>query len=133
MKIGFTATPPARPRAVIGQPFAKGEGVKLTADEQKAVAHARIDQQIRWNLDDCKPCMPGEAEPVSVPVPDDQVADRVVESITGEFSYGGNENLILGVRALGGLAQLRGVVIGRIPAVRARVAADKARRGEVAA
>jgi len=135
--------------AVIGQPFAKGETTaKLNDEELKAIAGARVDQAIRWGLDDgLKCCAPGETCNDSCSCgkccngkctgscgcgcccpTDAQIADRVVESITSDFGYSGNENLVVGIHLLGGLAQLRGIVLGRIDGVRARVMADKARR-----
>lgn len=135
--------------AVIGQPFAKSEATaKLNDDELRAIAGARVDQAIRWGLDDSrKICGPGEVCNDSCACgkccngkctgscgcgcccpTDAQIADSVVESITSDFGYSGNANLVIGIRLMGGLPSLRGTVLGRIDAVRARVMADKARR-----
>lgn len=133
----YTATRPGAPvltisptRPVIGQPFAKGP-VKLNDEELKAVATANLDRTIRWNLCDFGKCVPGEPDPESRPRSDGEIVDSVVESVTADLAY--NENLTLGIRALGGLSVLPSIILQRIPAVRAKEAARASSPGGMVA
>ncbi len=123
----FTAVPPARPVLTIGLPPFKKGAVKLNDDELKAVALANLDRTIRWNLTDgggLKACAPGEPDPVEVVRTDGEVVDAVVDAITCDLAY--NENLVLGLRALGGLPALPAVILQRLPTVRAKAAVKAA-------
>lgn len=101
----------------------------LSTAEAKAVTLSRIDSRLRWA------CQPGKAgvdcpapmnPPTSEPESDAEIANRIAEDIIGELSY--SPSSITGVRAVGGVEALPGVILGRIPAMRAKLAAEATRR-----
>lgn len=101
---------------------------KLTPAEAKAVMLSRIDSRLRWM---CRPRNPDTDPPTPMPVcdgddTDAEVADRLTDELVGELSY--SPQAIAGVRAIGGIEKLRGVVLGRIPAMRAKLAAEATKR-----